>query len=65
MNGPVVLAIPRTHTFEVVTSAARLAEIAPAWRALWQWAGGLVFQHPDWIAGWWRTTPQPERRALR
>ncbi|TPJ66502.1 GNAT family N-acetyltransferase [Mesorhizobium sp. B2-7-1] len=65
MNAPVVLAVPRTRTFEVVTSAVRLAEIAPAWSALWQRAGGLVFQHPDWIAAWWRTTPQQERRALR
>ncbi|WP_245317951.1 MULTISPECIES: GNAT family N-acetyltransferase [unclassified Mesorhizobium] len=65
MNGPFVLAIPRTRTFEVVTSAARLAEIAPAWTALWQRAGGLVFQHPDWIAAWWRTTPHQERRTLR
>ncbi|TIU19100.1 MAG: GNAT family N-acetyltransferase, partial [Mesorhizobium sp.] len=44
MNAPVVLAIPRTRTFEIVTSAVRLAEIAPAWSALWQRAGGLVFQ---------------------
>ena len=42
MNAPFVLAIPRTRTFEVVTSAARLAEIAPAaWAALWQRAAGL------------------------
>jgi len=65
MNAPFVLAIPRTRTFEVVTSAERLAEIAPAWSALWQRAGGLVFQHPDWIAAWWRTTPHQERRTLR
>ncbi|TGV79543.1 GNAT family N-acetyltransferase, partial [Mesorhizobium sp. M2D.F.Ca.ET.145.01.1.1] len=43
----------------------RLAEIAPAWSALWQRAGGRGFQHPDWIAAWWRTTPHQERRALR
>lgn len=65
MNAPFVLPIPRTRTFEVVTSAARLAEIAPAWSALWQRAGGLVFQHPAWIAARWRTTPHQERRTLR
>ncbi|TPL90191.1 GNAT family N-acetyltransferase [Mesorhizobium sp. B2-3-12] len=65
MNAPFVLAVPRTRSFEVVTSAERLAEIAPAWSELWQRAGGLVFQHPDWIAAWWRTTPHQERRALR
>jgi CelD/BcsL family acetyltransferase involved in cellulose biosynthesis len=65
MNAPFVLAMPRTRTFEVVTSAERLAEIAPAWSALWHRAGGLVFQHPDWIAAWWRTTPHRERRTLR
>lgn len=65
MNAPVTLSIQRTHTFEIVTSAGRLAEIAPAWSTLWQRAGGLVFQHPDWIAAWWRTTPHQERRALR
>ncbi|MBZ9904765.1 GNAT family N-acetyltransferase [Mesorhizobium sp. BR115XR7A] len=65
MNAPVTLSVPRTRTFEIVTSAVRLAEIAPAWSALWQRAGGLVFQHPDWIAAWWRTTPHQERRALR
>ncbi|WJI40168.1 MULTISPECIES: hypothetical protein [Mesorhizobium] len=57
--------IPRSFVFEVVTSAARLDEIAPAWTALWQRAGGLVFQHPAWIAAWWRTTPHQERRTLR
>ncbi|BCG88877.1 acetyltransferase [Mesorhizobium sp. 113-3-9] len=65
MNAPFVLAIPRTRTFEVVTSAERLAEITPAWSALWRRVGGLVFQHPEWIAAWWRTTPQQELRTLR
>ncbi|MBN9219720.1 MAG: GNAT family N-acetyltransferase [Mesorhizobium sp.] len=65
MNAPFVLTIPRTRTFEIVTSATRLVEIAPAWDALWQRAGGLVFQHPDWIAAWWGTTPHRERRTLR
>ncbi|MER9584756.1 GNAT family N-acetyltransferase [Mesorhizobium sp. M0276] len=65
MNGPVVCRLPQTHQIEVATSAARLAEIAPAWAALWQRAGGLVFQHPDWISAWWRTTPHQDRRGLR
>ena len=65
MNGPVVCRLPRTHRIEVATSAARLAEITPAWAALWQRADGLVFQHPDWISAWWRTTPYQDRRGLR
>ncbi|TPM41600.1 GNAT family N-acetyltransferase [Mesorhizobium sp. B2-3-4] len=65
MNGPFVLAVPRTRTFEMVTSAERLAEIAPAWSKLWRRAEGLAFQHPDWIAAWWRTTPHRQRRGLR
>ncbi|TPK90832.1 GNAT family N-acetyltransferase [Mesorhizobium sp. B2-4-17] len=66
MNAPpFVLAIPPTRTFEVVTSAERLAEITPAWSALWRRVGGLVFQHPEWIAAWWRTTPHQELRTLR
>ncbi|TGQ73111.1 MAG: GNAT family N-acetyltransferase [Mesorhizobium sp.] len=65
MNAPMVLGILRTRTFEVVTSAERLAEVTPAWSALWRRAGGLVFQHPAWIAAWWRTTPHQERRTLR
>ena len=65
MNGPVVCRLPRTYRIEVATSDARLAEIAPAWAALWQRAGGLVFQHPDWISAWWRTTPHQDRRDLR
>ncbi|RWC61380.1 GNAT family N-acetyltransferase [Mesorhizobium sp.] len=65
MNGPFACRLPRTHRIEVATSDARLAEIAPAWAALWQRAGGLVFQHPDWISAWWRTTPHQDRRSLR
>jgi CelD/BcsL family acetyltransferase involved in cellulose biosynthesis len=65
VNAPVAPTIPRSFVFEVVTSAARLDEIAPAWSVLWQRAGGLVFQHPAWIAAWWRTTPHQERRTLR
>jgi CelD/BcsL family acetyltransferase involved in cellulose biosynthesis len=65
LNGPVVCRLPRTHRIEIATSDARLAEIAPAWAALWQRAGGLVFQHPDWILAWWRTTPHQDRRGLK
>lgn len=52
-------------TFEIVTSEARLAEVALAWGELWRRADGLVFQHPSWIAAWWRTDPNRARRELK
>ncbi|AMX91964.1 GNAT family N-acetyltransferase [Mesorhizobium sp. M7A.F.Ca.US.014.04.1.1] len=65
MNGPAVFRMQQAHRIEIATSPERLAEIAPAWAALWQRAGGLVFQHPDWISAWWHTTPHQDRRGLR
>lgn len=52
--------------FEIVTDAARLAEIGPAWNALWRQGGdGLVFQSHDWVSAWWQTVPARESRQLR
>lgn len=65
MNAPVARQMPQTQRFEVVTSAERLTDIEPAWVELWQRAGGLVFQHPDWISAWWRTASHQDRRGLR
>jgi len=50
---------------EIVTDAARLAAIGPAWQALWREAGGLVFQSHGWIEAWWRTAPDQAERGLR
>jgi CelD/BcsL family acetyltransferase involved in cellulose biosynthesis len=40
------------HRIEIVRDTARLAEIAPAWQALWAASGRHIFQHHAWIAGW-------------
>ncbi|WP_430912037.1 GNAT family N-acetyltransferase [Methylobacterium sp. sgz302541] len=49
---------------EIVATAARLAEIGPAWMALWRAAGGLVFQSHAWVSAWWETAPDRRRRSL-
>jgi CelD/BcsL family acetyltransferase involved in cellulose biosynthesis len=41
-------------TTEIVTDAARLAAIEPAWRILWARCDGFIFQGYDWIDGWCR-----------
>lgn len=41
---------PRT---EIVSAPARLAEIGPAWDALWRRGGQGVFQSHGWISAWW------------
>ena len=42
---------------EVVGTSARLAEIGPAWDALWQRGGRSVFQSHGWISAWWNARP--------
>ncbi|GJD43329.1 hypothetical protein AFCDBAGC_1181 [Methylobacterium cerastii] len=51
--------------FEIVRTAERLAAVGPAWAALWRESGALVFQSHAWIAAWWATVPDRERRALQ
>lgn len=51
--------------FEIVRSGERLAEIGPAWMALWRQADGLIFQSHAWISAWWTTLPERDGRALR
>ncbi|MEP6808629.1 MAG: GNAT family N-acetyltransferase [Chthoniobacterales bacterium] len=58
-------AIAAAERVEIVTSAARLAEIEPQWVALWQQLDGLVFQSHAWIEAWWSTVPDRGSRALR
>lgn len=50
---------------EIVRSAERLAAVGPAWTALWRGSGALVFQSHAWVAAWWTTVPDAERRSLR
>lgn len=51
--------------FEILSDDIRLAEIGPAWNALWQRSDGLIFQSHDWVSAWWATVPGRERRQLR
>ena len=41
-----------TPKIEVVTEPRRFAAVEEAWQALWQRAGGRIFQRHDWISGW-------------
>lgn len=49
---------------EIVRSPERLAEIGPAWTALWRRAGRSVFQSHAWIDAWWSTLPAEARPRL-
>ncbi len=42
---------------EIVGTSARLAEIGPAWDALWQRGSRSVFQSHGWISAWWNARP--------
>lgn len=42
---------------EIVNTSARLAEVGPAWDALWQRGGRSVFQSHGWISAWWNARP--------
>jgi len=48
---------------EIVTTSSRLAEVGPAWDALWTRCDGSVFQSHGWIQAWW--TSQPADGELR
>ena len=53
-----------TERFETVRTAERLAQVGPAWAALWKASGALVFQSHAWVSAWWASAPDRERRAL-
>jgi CelD/BcsL family acetyltransferase involved in cellulose biosynthesis len=55
----------RADRLEIVTDAARLAEIGPAWDELWIRTDSLVFQSHAWILAWWQTVPDRDTRQLR
>jgi CelD/BcsL family acetyltransferase involved in cellulose biosynthesis len=63
VHSPIAATVaPRT---EIVRTGDRLAEIGPAWTALWEQSSGLVFQSHAWVAAWWSTLPGTDRAALR
>ena len=49
---------------EIVGTSARLAEIGPAWDALWQRGGRSVFQSHGWISAWWNARPPSDGSRL-
>lgn len=65
MNMHVLSLAVTAEQIEIVTDTKRLAEIGPAWDALWRRADGLVFQSHGWVSAWWRTLPDQAGRALR
>lgn len=65
MNAHARIAAQLDDRYEIVSSDARLAEIGPAWNALWRRENGLIFQSHDWVSAWWKTVPGRENRQLR
>jgi len=65
MNAHASIEAQLDDRIELVGTDARLAEIGPAWNALWRRSEGLVFQSHDWVAAWWNTVPGRELRQLR
>ncbi len=49
---------------EIVGTTARLAEIGPAWDALWRRCGRSAFQSHGWISAWWTTRPALDASRL-
>ena len=67
MSAPIPVREPTAAialTVEVVDKADRLAEIGPAWEALWRRADGSLFQSHAWIEAWWGTAPDRSTRRL-
>nr|WP_295886616.1 GNAT family N-acetyltransferase [uncultured Devosia sp.] len=65
MNMHAPVATMRADRLEVITDEARLAEIGPAWDALWARTDSLIFQSHAWISAWWQTVPDRDIRHLR
>lgn len=64
MNAP-LLHRAGLDRIELVRDAARLAEIGPAWQALWRCSGASIFQSHAWISAWWNHLGDRKPRALR
>ncbi len=65
MNAHARIEAELADRFEIVDNAERLAEVGPAWSALWLRNGGMIFQSHEWVSTWWATVPGRERRELR
>lgn len=65
MNMHIAAQAAAGERLEIVSTDARLAEIAPAWTDLWRATDGLIFQSHDWIAAWWSTVARRNERQLR
>ena len=50
---------------EIVTSSDRLAEIGPAWDALWSRSSQSVFQNHGWIMAWFACRQAGDQSRLR
>ena len=50
---------------EIVGTPARLAEIGPAWDALWQRGRRSVFQSHGWLSAWWNARPPSDASRPR
>jgi CelD/BcsL family acetyltransferase involved in cellulose biosynthesis len=44
---------PQSLAVSVMRHVDALIALRPEWLALWQSAGVLPFQHPDWLIPWW------------
>jgi CelD/BcsL family acetyltransferase involved in cellulose biosynthesis len=49
---------------EIVQTSIRLAEVGPAWDALWQRAGQYIFQSHGWVSAWWTTRQAEDQSRL-
>jgi len=49
---------------EIVSTSSRMAEVGPAWDALWKRGGENVFQSHGWIGAWWNSKPTDDLTRL-
>lgn len=49
---------------EVVRTPGRMAEVGPAWEALWERGERSVFQSYGWIDAWWHSRPGHDKSRL-
>lgn len=54
-----------TAKTELITTPERLAEVGPAWDALWSRSGQSVFQSHGWIMAWFGSRQAGDRSRLR
>ena len=54
-----------TPTIEVITAPERLAALKHPWRALWERAGGELFQSHEWVNAWSQTATVGSDTRLR